>query len=176
MMRRVLSLDGRAYRVEARPEPGGLHLRLLVEGVEDGASAFPVPGGFCVRRGRRTVEAGVILDGSGEVVVEIEGETFRLDFARSGSLRRGAPRIGPRGAPAGPREVRTPMPGKVVRILRRDGDPVEAGERVLVFEAMKMQNEIRAPESGVIANMRAVAGAPLSGGEFLFAVEPAPSP
>ena len=68
------------------------------------------------------------------------------------------------------------MPGKVVRLLRDEGDRVGAGDGVLVFEAMKMQNEIRAPESGVIANMRAVAGTPMEGGEILFAVEPADSP
>lgn len=174
-MRRVLLLDGRRHQVEACAEPGDGRLTLRVEGAEGVVAARATPGGWTITRGRRTVEAGVTLGRSGEVVVQIEGHTYRFDpgHRTGGGAANGRTRPGSSGTGA---EVRTPMPGKVVRLLREEGDEVDAGDGVLVFEAMKMQNEIRAPESGVIANMRAVAGTPMEGGEILFAVEPANSP
>jgi len=47
----------------------------------------------------------------------------------------------------GRQQIVAPMPGKVVRLLVKAGDTVEAGQGLLVIEAMKMQNEIRSPKS-----------------------------
>lgn len=171
-MRRVLSLDGRSHRVEACAEPADGLLTVRVEGAEEAIAARAAPGGWTITHGRRTVEAGVTVERSGDVVVQIEGHTYRLSPSRGGGGASGNGQSRARSSGGGA-EVRTPMPGKVVRLLRGEGERVAAGDGVLVFEAMKMQNEIRAPENGVIANMRAVAGTPMEGGELLFAVEPA---
>ena len=174
-MRRTLSLDGQDCRVEVHAEAGDGALRVGVDGGGGELVARATPGGWIVTDGRRTVEAGVTGERSGEIVVQIAGHTYRLKTDRGavgGSRRRGS---GTAGTAGGRSEVRTPMPGKVVRLVREEGDQVAAGDSVLVFEAMKMQNEIRAPESGVIANMRAVAGTPMEGGELLFVVEPVES-
>ena len=175
-MRRVLSFDGQDRRVEAHREPGGDGLRLQIEGAAEEATARPAPGGWTITRGRRSIEAGVTVERSGEIVVQIEGQAFRFQTGRGATASPGRTRDRARGAGGGRSEVCTPMPGKVVRLLREEGDRVAAGDGVLVFEAMKMQNEIRSPESGVIANMRAVAGNSMEGGQLLFAVEPARSP
>lgn len=174
-MRRVLSIDGRSHRVEAYVEPGDERLTLRIEGAGGALAARAAPGGWTITQGRRTVEAGVTCEPSGDVVVQIEGHTYRFTSGRGAGSAAGKGRSRAPGAGGGA-EVRTPMPGKVVRLLREEGDRVAAGDGVLIFEAMKMQNEIRAPESGVIANMRAVAGTPMEGGEMLFAVEPANCP
>ncbi|MGH8277908.1 MAG: biotin/lipoyl-containing protein, partial [Steroidobacteraceae bacterium] len=50
----------------------------------------------------------------------------------------------------GPRKLIAPMPGKVVRILAVEGTAVEAGQGLLVIEAMKMQNELKSPKKGVV--------------------------
>lgn len=173
-MRRTLSLDGQDRRVEVRAEAGGV-LRVGIEGRDGELVARQTPGGWTVTNGRRTVEAGVTGDRTGELLVQIAGHTYRLASGRgvAGGSRRSGPTTS--GATGGRAEVRTPMPGKVVRVLRAEGEQVAAGDGVLVFEAMKMQNEVRAPESGVIANMRAAAGTPMEGGELLFVVEPAES-
>jgi len=172
-MRRTLSLDGKDCRVEVRAEAGGV-LRVGIEGGDGELVARETPGGWTITNGRRTVEAGVTGGRTGELVVQIAEHTYRLATGRGAA---GEARSGPAagGASGGRSEVRTPMPGKVVRVLREEGEQVAAGDGVLVFEAMKMQNEIRAPESGVIANMRAAAGTPMEGGELLFVVEPAES-
>jgi len=71
----------------------------------------------------------------------------------------------------GRQEVVAPMPGKVVRLLVAAGDEVEAGQGLLVVEAMKMQNEIRSPKSGKVERMHAKEGQAVNAGEVLAWVE-----
>jgi len=70
----------------------------------------------------------------------------------------------------GRQQILAPMPGKVVRILVKEGDHVEAGQGLLVVEAMKMQNEIRSPKSGTIERVLAREGQPVNPGEILCIV------
>lgn len=71
----------------------------------------------------------------------------------------------------GPKKLTAPMPGKVVRVLVKEGDSVEAGTGVLVVEAMKMQNEIKSPKKGTIQKMLAVEGVAVNAGDVLAIVE-----
>jgi biotin carboxyl carrier protein len=64
----------------------------------------------------------------------------------------------------------SPMPGKVVRVLVAAGDAVEAGQGVLVVEAMKMQNELKAPRSGHVIALTAREGATVVAGESLATI------
>ena len=59
------------------------------------------------------------------------------------------------------------MAGKVVRVLVKAGETVEAGQGLLVVEAMKMQNEIRSPKSGIVERLLAKEGQPVNAGEVL---------
>jgi biotin carboxyl carrier protein len=72
---------------------------------------------------------------------------------------------------AGPRNLVAPMPGRVVRVLLRQGDAVEAGQGVLVVEAMKMQNEIKSPKKGTVQKIVAAEGSSVSPGDVLAIVE-----
>lgn len=60
---------------------------------------------------------------------------------------------GSTGGPAGPKPLRAPMPGLVVKVEVEVGDRVEPGQGVVVMEAMKMENELRAEASGVVAKV-----------------------
>jgi biotin carboxyl carrier protein len=71
----------------------------------------------------------------------------------------------------GRQQIVAPMPGKVVRLLVKAGDTVEAGQGLLVVEAMKMQNEIRSPKSGVVERFLAQEGKAVNAGEILAWVE-----
>ena len=71
----------------------------------------------------------------------------------------------------GRQQIVAPMPGKVVRVLVKAGDKVEAGQGLFVVEAMKMQNEIRSPKSGVIERLQVREGQPVNAGEVLAWVE-----
>lgn len=70
----------------------------------------------------------------------------------------------------GRQHVVAPMPGKVVRVLVQAGDTVEAGQGILVVEAMKMQNEIRSPKAGTVERLNVKEGQPVNAGEVLCIV------
>jgi biotin carboxyl carrier protein len=71
---------------------------------------------------------------------------------------------------AGPASVTSPMPGKLVKLLVAEGDPVEEGQGVAVVEAMKMQNELRASKSGSVAKLCVVEGQAVNAGESLLTI------
>jgi biotin carboxyl carrier protein len=66
--------------------------------------------------------------------------------------------------------VETSMPGRIVKILLKEGDRVEEGQAVLILEAMKMQNEIKSPQAGKITKIGPKAGDSVETGAVLFAV------
>jgi biotin carboxyl carrier protein len=70
----------------------------------------------------------------------------------------------------GRQQVTAPMPGKVVRILVATGDQVQAGQGLMVVEAMKMQNEIRTPKSGKIERLSVTEGQTVNAGEVVAVV------
>jgi biotin carboxyl carrier protein len=146
-----VTLDGHPHLVDA-VRAGDLALSLIVDG-DTGTSceAYVVPG---QAPGERLVR----VDGYSGVVT-IDG-------------RRGRPARGfERGGTAGGGSVVAPMPGRVVRILVGVGDEVSAREPVLVMEAMKMENELRSPKAGRIADIHVVEGASVEAGRLLIVVE-----
>ena len=75
------------------------------------------------------------------------------------------------GEDHGPRKITAPMPGKVVRLLVREGDEVESGCGIAVVEAMKMQNEIKSPKKGTVGKIVVGEGAAVNAGDVLAIVE-----
>jgi biotin carboxyl carrier protein len=71
----------------------------------------------------------------------------------------------------GLQRIRADMPGKVIRVLVREGDAVTYDQGLLVLEAMKMQNEIRAPKRGVVVEIGAREGKAVNSGDFLLSLE-----
>jgi biotin carboxyl carrier protein len=71
----------------------------------------------------------------------------------------------------GPKRLLAPMPGKVVRVLVREQAEVEAGDGIVVVEAMKMQNEIKSPKKGIVQKLLAAEGANVNAGDVLAIVE-----
>jgi biotin carboxyl carrier protein len=63
------------------------------------------------------------------------------------------------------------MPGKVVRVLAAEKSIVEAGQGVIVVEAMKMQNEIKSPKKGTVQKVLAAEGTAVNAGDVLAIVE-----
>jgi len=71
----------------------------------------------------------------------------------------------------GRQEIAAMMPGKVIHVLVAAGDTVEEGQGLVVVEAMKMQNEIKSPKAGRVAEVRARPDATVGAGEILVVVE-----
>ena len=77
------------------------------------------------------------------------------------------------GGPSGngPQQVTAPMPGKVVRVMVAAGDAVEPRQGLVVIEAMKMENELRAVRAGRVKTVRAAEGQSVEAGALLLVVE-----
>ena len=107
------------------------------------------------------------------IEVVLDGWRFEVDVepeARA-ALRDRATRAAGDIGKGGPLEVRAIIPGRVLSVDVADGDAVEAGERVLVIEAMKMQNELRAPRAGTIRDVAVGPGKTVELGDVLLVVE-----
>jgi biotin carboxyl carrier protein len=73
--------------------------------------------------------------------------------------------------PAGPAPILAPMPGMIVRVSVKAGDRVEAGQGVVVMEAMKMENELRATAAGTVRSVEVAPGTAVEKGALLVALE-----
>ena len=74
-------------------------------------------------------------------------------------------------APVGPAPVRAPMPGLIVRVNVKAGDKVQAGQGIVVMEAMKMENELRATAAGTVKSVEVVPGTAVEKGALLVALD-----
>ncbi len=68
-------------------------------------------------------------------------------------------------------EIKTAMPGRIVRILVAEGDEVIHGQGIIVVEAMKMQNEMKSPKDGVVKSIKVENGVNVQAGEVLVIIE-----
>jgi len=127
---------------------------------------LPEPGVYSILTGGRMYEARVEETPDGLVVV-VDGHRFEIDVQDPRRWRSKTAGLGSEGIAA----VRAPMPGKVVRVLVTPGDAVEAGQGLVVVEAMKMQNEMKAPRAGRVLKISAQAGAAVAAGDVLATIE-----
>jgi biotin carboxyl carrier protein len=141
--RYTVSLDGKPLEVEVAGSRGPL-LSLLVEGQSHEVGLEARPGGYTVL---------------------LAGETVAVDLVPSA---RGA--VAPPARAHGPARLAAPMPGRVVRVLAADGDEVAAGQGLVVIEAMKMENEIRAPRAGRVLELGVREGQAVEAGALLAVV------
>ena len=140
-------VDGRAVSVD---------VRLLEPGVMSLLVTYPDKEGRQYR---------CVLDGDG-VVIGGRRYGFEVDDPRSLQGRRG---VG--AGTEGPRPVKAPMPGRVVRLLVEVGDEVAEGQGMVVIEAMKMQNELKSPKAGRVVRVGMAVGDTVGSGEVLVVVE-----
>lgn len=68
-------------------------------------------------------------------------------------------------------EVKAPMPGMILKLKKNKGDKVNHGEAVMILEAMKMENEIRSVNKGIIKDVYVKEGAKVEKGVVLFSIE-----
>jgi len=122
----------------------------------------PEPGVYSVLMDGRSYDAYVEETPNG-LVVSLQGHRFEIE-ARD--PRRWSRKAAGRGG-EGVQTIASPMPGKVVRVLVAAGDAVLAGQGIAVVEAMKMQNEMKAPRAGKVLSLPAKEGATVAAGEVL---------
>ncbi len=119
---------------------------------------------WSVLEGTRSYEVRV---GGGDVLVN--GRRVEVEWRDPRDWNPGAARA----AASGSAQIKAPMPGKVVRLLVALGDEVNAGQGVVVVEAMKMQNELKSPRDGRVASVTARENDTVNAGAVLVTIEPA---
>ncbi|HWQ55985.1 MAG TPA: acetyl-CoA carboxylase biotin carboxyl carrier protein subunit [Bryobacteraceae bacterium] len=129
--------------------------------------AQPEPGVYSVLMAGRSYEARVEPGADGEVVVVIDGHRFDIEVRDPRQFRR---RNGFHGID-GLENVTAPIPGKVVRLLVPLGATVTSGQPLMVIEAMKMQNEMRAPKTGRVVSIPVHEGDTVAAGAVLATIE-----
>jgi len=133
-----------AWDVDARRTAPGIY-SLLIDGVSYTAGVF---------------------EREGACVVEVAGEWYEVavedqsrHIIRTGGGAAGAARS---------RTLTAPLPGKISRVAVKPGDAVQAGDTLLVIEAMKMENEFRAAGAGTVAEVRVAPGQAVNAGDVLI--------
>jgi biotin carboxyl carrier protein len=160
-------LDGKTRVVELARENGAW--RITLDGNPLDADAVEVaPNTFSVLLNGRSHQIRVAPRADGSLTLHSGVTEHRAELTDPRSWR--GRRHGALEA-EGRQQVAAPMPGKVVRLLVQPGDTVEAGQGLLVVEAMKMQNEIRSPKSGRIEKLCATEGQAVNAGDVLLWVE-----
>jgi biotin carboxyl carrier protein len=159
-----IAIDGKNYRLELNRADGRWSCRLDGRDFEIDAILTP-PDVLSLRIGDLVYE--VKSDRVANALHLWVGSTcFAVEVRDPRSLR-GRTRA---GDDHGPRKITAPMPGKVVRLLVREGEEVEPGRGVAVVEAMKMQNEIKSPKKGIIQKILVGEGTAVNAGDVLAIV------
>jgi biotin carboxyl carrier protein len=160
-----VTIDGKNYRLELNRVEGRWSCRLDGRELEVDA-VLARPDVLSLRIGNKAFEVKSEHVGT-DLHLWVGSTRFAAEVRDPRSLR-GRTRA---GDDHGPRKVVAPMPGKVVRLLVRDGDEVEQGAGVAVVEAMKMQNEIKSPKKGTVQKILVSEGAAVNAGDVLAIVE-----
>ena len=128
------------------------------------------PNTFLIKDGNRVFEAMVSgpTEASGPIAVTVRNHHIDVRLWDPKRLRGSSSDA---AAMEGIADIRSAMPGKIVRILANVGDKVEKGEGIIVVEAMKMQNELKSPKAGHIKEIRVSLDATVSSGDVLVVIE-----
>ena len=161
----LVSIDGRRHEVDVK-EIDGI-LSLLIGG---GGRAFSGPP-------RRSYEVSIAPAADGArapsaaegMMVHVDGVPVAVSIIPSRAAW-GGPGKGVASAD-GPQRVTSPMPGKIVKVLVKPGDKVDARQGLVVVEAMKMENELRARAAGTVTEVRVTEGSSVEAGAILVVLE-----
>jgi len=172
-----IEVDGEDYSLDLRRNGAASEYRLGVRqsnadghGIRNASGTASVlevmPGVFSVLLNRRSFTMYVVPNGQ-TLEVWNGGEHHVISIADARDRSSKNKKI----SAAGPMELRAQMPGKVIKLLVQVGTVVEAGQGLIVVEAMKMQNEMKSPKKGIVSRIHAVEGTTVVAGEALMVVE-----
>jgi biotin carboxyl carrier protein len=171
----LVSLDGRQHEVDVKVINGVWSM--LLRPASDFAKAtsdrkagshdrLNVGAGFS--RPTRSYEVAFSQFAERALIVHVDGVPVEVSINR---MRRPGATAVSHPADEGPQRVTAPMPGKIVKLLVKPGDEVQARQGLVVVEAMKMENELRARAAGTVSEVRVREGASVEAGAILVVLE-----
>jgi biotin carboxyl carrier protein len=143
------AVDDRVYQIDLQRSGG--HVLLLMTG-----------GRVFDCRVDGPIESGLPVD------VSVGTQSYSVTLADPRRLRSAAAAGALAGGVA---RIAAPMPGKVVRVMVEAGAEVQAGDGIVVVEAMKMQNEMKSPRAGKVLTVNVEVGVTVNGGDVLAVIE-----
>lgn len=162
-MKYRVTIDGTEHEVDVQLTAGG-SAAVALDGEPVDADVAPIPGGVSLRLDGRVYD--VLVGGRPERLDVAAGE--HRAQAQVESERARARKKSRKATGGNAKELRSPMPGRVVNILVSEGDEVEPGTPLVVVEAMKMENELRAEAGGTIAAIEVTEGQAVEGNALLL--------
>ena len=157
--------DGRRHAVEVRRD-GDRWLVTLGDRQLD-AHVSEIGGRWSLLIGQASYEIAIEPRSGGAHAVHVNGRAIQVTVV-NGVRRR---RLDGTGRSAGLERITAPMPGRIVKVLVRQGDTVEPRQPLVVVEAMKMENELRASRAGIVADVRVGEGMSIEAGAVLVVIE-----
>jgi len=162
-MKFEVCIDSRACTVELIRDSD--RWQISIDGRAVNADAVEIaPGIFSILLNGKSYEVRVTPSPAGTLTLQTAHQEFVAEVIDPRAWR--GRRHGTLEA-EGRQQILAPMPGKIIRVLVQTGEKVEAGQGLLVVEAMKMQNEIRSPKSGTVERLLVKEGQPVNAGEIL---------
>jgi len=163
-----IEMNGRKHRLSIDPNPEANGHRFQLDGQPCAADAKLLqPDVLSLLIDGRSYR--ILFDprpGGSAVVLDERRIPYRLHDPRSLRSRSSVD-----NGDAGARSIIASMPGRIVRILVACEDRVEAQQGLIVVEAMKMQNELKAPRAGTVTRVAVAVGATVQAGQVLLVIE-----
>ena len=166
-MKYEVLIDGHPHQVELERAEQGYDCKVDGEAYELNVVMTARDVLSIIHKGRQ-YEAKREYSLMGDLHLIVGSERFAVEVRDPRSLRS---RRAAAGHEAGPAKILAPMPGKIIRLLAIEGDEVEAGQGLVVVEAMKMQNEIKASKKGKVTRIAVKEGSAVNAGDLLAIVE-----
>lgn len=160
-------LDGSKHEVDIKRDGG--KVTASVDGREYVLNVSqPEPHLYVLRDDSSKTITFVSEKGDGNSIVTIDGRSVEVALSDPKRLRGSGSGD---DTTDGVADIKTAMPGKVVRLLVAEGDTVAKGDGVIVVEAMKMQNEMKSPKDGIVTAIKVVEGDTVDAGALLLTIE-----
>jgi biotin carboxyl carrier protein len=162
-MKYEIRIAGKTRTVELHRDAN--RWQIVLDGAATDADAIEIaPGIFSILLNGESHEIRVAPNPDGTLTIQDGPREFKAEVADPRAWRgrkHGAVEA------EGRQHIVAPMPGKVIRLLVKPGDKVEAGQGLLVVEAMKMQNEVKSPKTGTVEKLLAKESQPVNAGDIL---------
>jgi biotin carboxyl carrier protein len=162
-MKYEIHIAGKTRSVELHRD--GARWQISLDGAATDADAIEIaPGIFSILLNGASHEVRVAPNPDGSLTIQDGPNEFKVEVGDPRSWR--SRKQGAIEA-EGRQKIVAPMPGKVIRLLVKPGDKVEAGQGLLVVEAMKMQNEVKSPKTGTVEKLLAKENQLVTAGDTL---------
>lgn len=162
-MKLYAEIDDQKYEITLKREAEKVYAEIDGKSYELEASE-PEPNVYLLKHNNQIYQ----IYASPNNVISLGNQQFEINLIDPKRLR-GSGAAG--GQADGVSEIKTAMPGKVVRVLVEQGAEIQKGEGVVIVEAMKMQNEMKSPKDGIVKEIRFAEGSTVNAGAVLAVIE-----